>query len=306
MTTLARLQCATAAWKSSVRRLGGVFLRDVGHGLLEVSHNTLALVGLVAVAVAALCRRPRRPAPALESAGAGLAAGAPRGARRAGRRLAAVELAEPDAVARATAADPGELTEQQAAVATGSRAATAWRPSRSAGWCRKPGRGRARRPRPDPDPGHHGGRVELQSVCAELGRRAGPDAGMTRVHDDKYEAFGGNHAAFDPVTNLRVGVQVLKECIARAGSLEAACATTSARPTCRRRRLCGKVLAEQSNLRQVAGRQAPCRCHRPTRRWPQPPATTPATATSAPRRPDADARRAGRAGAGPSRSRCLR
>ena len=31
---------------------------------------------------------------------------------------------------------------------------------------------------------------------------------LTRVHDDKYEAFGGNHAAFDPITNLRVGVQV--------------------------------------------------------------------------------------------------
>ena len=44
---------------------------------------------------------------------------------------------------------------------------------------------------------------------------------MTKVHDDKYEPFGGRHAAFDPVTNLRVGVQVLKECIARAGSLEA-------------------------------------------------------------------------------------
>ena len=42
---------------------------------------------------------------------------------------------------------------------------------------------------------------------------------MTRVHDDKYEAFGGNFAAFDPVTNLRVGAQVLKECISRAGSL---------------------------------------------------------------------------------------
>jgi hypothetical protein len=44
---------------------------------------------------------------------------------------------------------------------------------------------------------------------------------MTRIHDDKYEPFGGIRAAFDPVTNLRVGVQVLKECIARAGSLEA-------------------------------------------------------------------------------------
>jgi hypothetical protein len=42
---------------------------------------------------------------------------------------------------------------------------------------------------------------------------------MTRVHDKKYEAFGGTHAAFDPVSNLRVGVQVLKECIGRAGSV---------------------------------------------------------------------------------------
>src|SRR5204862_7814665 len=43
---------------------------------------------------------------------------------------------------------------------------------------------------------------------------------MTRAHPDKYERFGGELAAFDPVTNLRVGVQVLKDCIARAGSLE--------------------------------------------------------------------------------------
>jgi hypothetical protein len=42
---------------------------------------------------------------------------------------------------------------------------------------------------------------------------------MTHIHDDKYEAFGGTHAAFDPITNLRVGVQVLRECIARAGGV---------------------------------------------------------------------------------------
>jgi soluble lytic murein transglycosylase-like protein len=41
---------------------------------------------------------------------------------------------------------------------------------------------------------------------------------MTGVHSDKYESFGGKLAAFDPVTNLRVGVKVLQECIARAGS----------------------------------------------------------------------------------------
>jgi hypothetical protein len=44
---------------------------------------------------------------------------------------------------------------------------------------------------------------------------------MTHIHKDKYEHFGGKLAAFDPVTNLRVGVKVLQECIQRAGSLEA-------------------------------------------------------------------------------------
>jgi len=43
---------------------------------------------------------------------------------------------------------------------------------------------------------------------------------MTRVHTDKYEGFGGQLAAFDPVSNLRVGVQVLQDCIKRAGSVE--------------------------------------------------------------------------------------
>lgn len=43
---------------------------------------------------------------------------------------------------------------------------------------------------------------------------------MTKVHTDKYETAGGTLAAFDPVTNLRVGVKVLQECIKRAGSIE--------------------------------------------------------------------------------------
>ena len=43
---------------------------------------------------------------------------------------------------------------------------------------------------------------------------------MTKVHREKYDNFGGKLAAFDPVTNLRVGVKVLQECIARAGSVE--------------------------------------------------------------------------------------
>jgi Transglycosylase SLT domain len=76
---------------------------------------------------------------------------------------------------------------------------------------------------------------------------------MTKVHDDKYEAFGGNLAAFDPVTNLRVGVQVLKECIARAGSLEAGLKFyVGAANLTDDGGYAGKVLAEQQHLRQVA------------------------------------------------------
>jgi len=43
---------------------------------------------------------------------------------------------------------------------------------------------------------------------------------MTKIHTDKYQRFGGNLAAFDPVTNLRVGVLVLRECIQRTDSVE--------------------------------------------------------------------------------------
>ena len=76
---------------------------------------------------------------------------------------------------------------------------------------------------------------------------------MTRVHDDKYEAYGGIRAAFDPVSNLRVGVQVLKECIARAGSLEAGLRYyVGAAISGEDGGYVGKVLAEQGHLRQVA------------------------------------------------------
>ena len=76
---------------------------------------------------------------------------------------------------------------------------------------------------------------------------------MTKIHDDKYEAFGGSHAAFDPVTNLRVGVQVLKECIARAGGLEAGLRSyVGAANTGEDGGYAAKVLAEQSTLRVIA------------------------------------------------------
>lgn len=42
---------------------------------------------------------------------------------------------------------------------------------------------------------------------------------MTRVHLDKYEEHGGKQSALYPLPNLKVGVQVLQDCIARAGSV---------------------------------------------------------------------------------------
>lgn len=43
---------------------------------------------------------------------------------------------------------------------------------------------------------------------------------LTKVHTDKYENYGGKLAAFDPLSNLQVGVKVLQDCINRAGSIE--------------------------------------------------------------------------------------
>lgn len=43
---------------------------------------------------------------------------------------------------------------------------------------------------------------------------------MTHLHGEKYEPFGGQLAAFDPLTNLHVGARVLREYIRRTGSVE--------------------------------------------------------------------------------------
>ena len=215
MRTIDKLRQAQRSGAKSL----GVFCRDVGHGLLEISHNTLALVGLAAVAVLvfALGRadlRHQAEVLALDW----LQTRHEQRELASGNTLAA--LAEPDAVSRATASDPKELNRQQSAVAH---------------WL-------ARRYKVAPEP--------ISALVQEawaMGQRAGLDPTlilaimaiessfnpfaqspvgaqglmqvMTRVHDDKYTAFGGTHAAFDPISNLRVGVQVLKECIARAGNL---------------------------------------------------------------------------------------
>ena len=252
------LDLVRRAYRDSTRALK-VFVCDVGRGMLEVSHNTLALLGLasVAVLVFALGRADMREqveTVALEW----LQTRHEAREQSAGNLL--VGVAEADAVLRATAVSLQELPRQQATLTT---------------WI-------ARRYKVAPEPV-----AALVQEAFAIGRRAGLDPTlilaiiavessfnpfaqsavgaqglmqvMTRVHDDKYEAFGGNHAAFDPISNLRVGVQVLRDCIARAGNVQEGL-----------RRYVGsalqegdggyavRVLAEQAHMRGVAdGRSVP-------------------------------------------------
>ncbi len=247
MSAMARLRAAGSTCAESTR----VFLRDVGTGLLEVSHNSLALLGLVVVGLALFAGgRAEMRSLAEQHALDWLLA------RQEARDLSSTEVpAEPDAVARATAADPKGLPRSQAAVAS---------------WL-------SRRYKVAPEPvsrlvqeawavGHRVGLdptliLAIMAVESSFNPFAHSSAGaqglmqvMTKVHDDKYEAFGGVRAAFDPVANLRVGVQVLKECIARAGSLEAGLRYyVGAAISGNDGGYVGKVLAEQGHLRQVAG-----------------------------------------------------
>jgi soluble lytic murein transglycosylase-like protein len=80
---------------------------------------------------------------------------------------------------------------------------------------------------------------------------------MTKVHSDKYEDFGGKLAAFDPLTNLRVGVKVLKDCVTRAGSVEDGLRLyVGAGNSESDGGYAAKVLAEQGRLRLVSGGRA--------------------------------------------------
>jgi len=165
---------------------------------------------------------------------------------------------EPVAVERATAAHPRDLPKQQAAVAY---------------WLSK-------KYRVAPEPVS-----ALVMEAYEIGRRTSIDpllllavmaieSGfnpfaqspvgaqglmqvMTRVHSDKYEAFGGKLAAFDPVANLRVGALVLQEYIQRTGSVEGGLRYyVGAANLPDDGGYAAKVLAEHARLSQVAGGQA--------------------------------------------------
>ncbi|QRQ88202.1 lytic transglycosylase domain-containing protein [Cupriavidus oxalaticus] len=79
---------------------------------------------------------------------------------------------------------------------------------------------------------------------------------MTKVHQDKYEAVGGVAAALNPYANIKIGALVLKDCIARAGSLEGGLKYYVGATTATDGGYGAKVLAERARLRQLIGVRA--------------------------------------------------
>jgi hypothetical protein len=235
------------------------FTSDVAEGFFEVTHNGFALLGLALVfAVLALAARPDLRQSGEEQLMGWLQARKP-------PAEPTIEL-EPTAIDRTTAANPHELPKPQAAVAY---------------WLSK-------KYRVAVEP-----LSVLVSEAFELGKRSKLDPTlilaivavessfnpfaqshvgaqglmqvMTRVHGEKYESAGGTLTAFDPVTNMRVGVKVLQECIARAGSLEGGLKYyVGAANLPDDGGYAGKVMAEHARLQQVIAGRAPSTTPTPT------------------------------------------
>ncbi|MDE1183456.1 lytic transglycosylase domain-containing protein [Paraburkholderia sp.] len=97
---------------------------------------------------------------------------------------------------------------------------------------------------------------------------------MSKVHSDKFQYFGGQSAALEPVANIKVGALVLKDCIARGGSLPGGLRLYVGSTAPDDGGYGAKVMAERGRLRDVArGRKVPINA-------PQAPATTTAPVTT--------------------------
>ena len=281
MKSLQRLRAA----RESTTRSVNVIIRDVGNGLLEVSHNSLALLGL-AVVVALVFAAGR---PELRQQSESWALGwlqERHESRNAASDDLTVAAAEPAAVNRATALHPHELTKQQAALAkwisrrynvalepVGRLVQEAWAIGHSVGL----------------DPTLILAIAAIESRFNPFAQSAVGAQGlmqvMTRVHVDKYEPFGGSHAAFDPISNLKVGVQVLRECIARAGGIEAGLRWyVGAANLADDGGYLSKVLSDQGHMKRVAS-GSPVPANAPIQRTPRP---APAQQAAAPEPAPAD------------------
>ena len=84
---------------------------------------------------------------------------------------------------------------------------------------------------------------------------------MAKVHHDKFEKHGGAEAALNPVANIRVGAQILKDYVKRTGSVEGGLKTyVGAADMDSDQGYGAKVIAEYRRLKQVAsGKNVPTR-----------------------------------------------
>ena len=253
------------------------FVGDVAEGFFDITHNTLALVGIVVVVAAALLgTRPDLRDQGEERLTQWLTA----------RKVAAMGITpELGAIERATAANPRDLPREQANVAL---------------WISK-------KYRVAPEPV-----AALVAEAYDIGRASKLDPTlilavmaiessfnpfaqspvgaqglmqvMTQIHSDKYEHFGGQYAAFDPKTNLRVGVKVLHEYINRAGSVEGGLKWyVGAANMPSDGGYADKVMAEHGRLSQVArGKAVPLNDNAPALRAATTPAPAATPANSAP------------------------
>ncbi|BAX60053.1 lytic transglycosylase domain-containing protein [Burkholderia stabilis] len=81
---------------------------------------------------------------------------------------------------------------------------------------------------------------------------------MSKVHSDKFEYFGGTDTALQPLANLQVGALVLKDCIARGGSLATGLRLYNGSTNPGDTAYGAKVMAERGRLRDVShGRSVP-------------------------------------------------
>lgn len=81
---------------------------------------------------------------------------------------------------------------------------------------------------------------------------------MAKVHSDKFQYFGGTTAALEPLANIQVGALVLKDCIARGGSLAGGLRFYVGSTSPDDGGYGAKVMAERGRLRDVArGRSVP-------------------------------------------------
>jgi hypothetical protein len=222
---------------------------DVGRGFVLVTHHGMAVVGVVvAVTLAMLLAKPEWRSTVEQQMLGWLM-------QRQGPDMEVADLlvADPTAVERVTATDPEALPVEQARVAQ---------------WL-------SRKYRVAPEPlsalvaeAYKLGEVAridptlILSVMAVESRfnpfAASPVGAqglmqvMTRVHTDKYDDYGGTMAAFDPVTNLRVGVKVLQETIRRAGSVEGGLRLYVGAVTTDGSDYIAKVMSEHERLNRVA------------------------------------------------------